>query len=428
MSSTESVNRLQQKLAMEPGSKVFLPLAEHYRRAGQLERAAAVLRSGLKHNPGYVAARVALGRVVLEQGREDEARDLLTDLVREAPDNLLAQKLLREASGGLDPRSRSLDSGSPQEPAPEVSEDFPSRETDARIGDEGVGGEPEGEPGPGPVWASPEDLRGPESFPAPEPGIWKPEDLEPPWREAGVEENSSASTGGDQRFKTVRLDRADLGVGPDAGRGGSVLDPVVEEPPASPEFWEPESQPDMVEMGSAAAQPAENLPDAPEMESAAAQPPENPVALPGDEPVQERVPDPAFVDETHRAVESAFGPGVNLDPEPNPVREEIGEEGSEETTRILRLARLYRRQGDLDRSATVYRDLLDSQPHNEPARRELMEVCGEGLTEISDSDVVPPGEDMERLAPRATVENVADSRRRKVAFLQSWLEHIRVEG
>jgi hypothetical protein len=99
----------------------------------------------------------------------------------------------------------------------------------------------------------------------------------------------------------------------------------------------------------------------------------------------------------------------------------------DESVRLISLARLYRRQGDLDNAASVYRDLLETEPDNSVARRELGELCGDGLTEITDEDIIPSGARVEKAIQAASMETLADARRRKVAFLKSWLEHIRAQ-
>ena len=50
------IDRLALAFAKEPGSKVFIPLAEEYGKAGMWEEAAAVLEDGLKTYPGFIAA------------------------------------------------------------------------------------------------------------------------------------------------------------------------------------------------------------------------------------------------------------------------------------------------------------------------------------------------------------------------------------
>ncbi|MFQ5767920.1 MAG: tetratricopeptide repeat protein, partial [Acidobacteriota bacterium] len=99
MKPVDVLKRLERRLRDDPASKVFLPLAEEHRKAGRTAKAVTILRTGLKENPRYAAARVALGRLLLEQGRKREARLELEEAVRQAPDNLMGARLLAEARG-----------------------------------------------------------------------------------------------------------------------------------------------------------------------------------------------------------------------------------------------------------------------------------------------------------------------------------------
>ncbi|MFQ5720810.1 MAG: tetratricopeptide repeat protein, partial [Acidobacteriota bacterium] len=94
MSSPEGIERLEKRLRSDPTSKVFLPVAEAHRKAGQTERALDLLRAGLEHNPSYIAAQVALARTLMEIGQNDEACLILSDVVSTVPENLLAARLL----------------------------------------------------------------------------------------------------------------------------------------------------------------------------------------------------------------------------------------------------------------------------------------------------------------------------------------------
>ncbi|MFQ5720779.1 MAG: tetratricopeptide repeat protein, partial [Acidobacteriota bacterium] len=107
---------------------------------------------------------------------------------------------------------------------------------------------------------------------------------------------------------------------------------------------------------------------------------------------------------------------------------DVGNVATADLSRLLKLARLYRRQGELDRAARVYRDLLDLDPYHGEARRELAELCGEGLAEINADDIVDTGVVPGVPIPRARMETLGDVRRRRVEFLKSWLDHIRAEG
>jgi len=88
------IQELVARLNRDPDSKIFLQLAEEYRKAGLLEEALLVCKAGLKKHPGYHSARVALGRIYLALNRLEEARAEFEAMVRAAPDNLLANRML----------------------------------------------------------------------------------------------------------------------------------------------------------------------------------------------------------------------------------------------------------------------------------------------------------------------------------------------
>jgi tetratricopeptide (TPR) repeat protein len=90
------IEELEKRLAADPGSRMFVQLAEEYRKAGLLEQAIDCCEKGLKKHPQYPSARVALGRALLEAGELDRARDELEAVLKQAPDNILAYKFLGE--------------------------------------------------------------------------------------------------------------------------------------------------------------------------------------------------------------------------------------------------------------------------------------------------------------------------------------------
>lgn len=88
---------LEERWRREPGSRVFLQLAEELRRSSRLVRAIEVLREGLVLHPGYPSALVALGRDLLENGDPAEAADVLERALAQDPTQLVATKLAVEA-------------------------------------------------------------------------------------------------------------------------------------------------------------------------------------------------------------------------------------------------------------------------------------------------------------------------------------------
>lgn len=91
---TSEIAKLTERIEKDPKSKLFVPLAEEYKKAGDMEMAIHVLTEGLKNNPGYVTAKSFLGRLLFEQGDLAGAKKEFEEVVKAIPDNLLAQRKL----------------------------------------------------------------------------------------------------------------------------------------------------------------------------------------------------------------------------------------------------------------------------------------------------------------------------------------------
>jgi tetratricopeptide (TPR) repeat protein len=92
----EEIEKLRMRVEKDPNSRLFLPLAEEYRKTGMPDEAISVILSGLERQPGYTSARVALGRIYMEKGMIEEARDEFEKVVSAIPDNLFSHKKLAE--------------------------------------------------------------------------------------------------------------------------------------------------------------------------------------------------------------------------------------------------------------------------------------------------------------------------------------------
>ncbi len=92
----EEIEKLRAKLEKDPDSKVFLPLAEEYRKEGMLDEAIEVLQKGLSKYPQYTSARVALGKIYFEKGETEKAKEAFEEVIKTVPDNLFAQRKLAE--------------------------------------------------------------------------------------------------------------------------------------------------------------------------------------------------------------------------------------------------------------------------------------------------------------------------------------------
>ena len=90
------IDELRRRVQNDPASIAFAQLAEEYRRAGMTDDAVRICREGLTRHPGYLSARVTLGRALLDLGEQAEARGEFEFVVAEAPENLAAVRGLAE--------------------------------------------------------------------------------------------------------------------------------------------------------------------------------------------------------------------------------------------------------------------------------------------------------------------------------------------
>lgn len=88
------LQELKAKYEADPGSRLFLQLAEEYRKAELHEEAVRVCRAGLEKHAGYTTARVTLARSLMTLKRLAEAQVELEAVIAAAGDNFLANRYL----------------------------------------------------------------------------------------------------------------------------------------------------------------------------------------------------------------------------------------------------------------------------------------------------------------------------------------------
>ncbi|HUP62780.1 MAG TPA: tetratricopeptide repeat protein [Thermoanaerobaculia bacterium] len=91
------IEELRFRLKTDPKSRLFYPLAEELRKAGQSTEAEQVLRTGLEVHATYLSAWVSLGRVLRELKKDNEAVDALSTALQLDPGNVVAARLLADA-------------------------------------------------------------------------------------------------------------------------------------------------------------------------------------------------------------------------------------------------------------------------------------------------------------------------------------------
>ena len=105
---TLRIDALRRRVRLDPASTAFAPLAEHYRRTGQLEEAIEVCRRGLTRHAAFTDARMTLCWALIEAGRLSEAAVEAERILHANPEHLAAVWALAEIDTRHDDPNRSL--------------------------------------------------------------------------------------------------------------------------------------------------------------------------------------------------------------------------------------------------------------------------------------------------------------------------------
>lgn len=101
MDLEQKIELFSMRLASDPHSRLFAPLADLLRQAGRFEDSLELLDDGLGRHPKYVSALVIKGQALLESGRVDDARAVFGQVLTLDSENFVVLRLMTE-----DARSR----------------------------------------------------------------------------------------------------------------------------------------------------------------------------------------------------------------------------------------------------------------------------------------------------------------------------------
>ncbi len=93
---TSEIEKLEKRWAENPKGRNFAPLADAYRKAGELDRALELCTAGLELHPDYVSAHIVFGRCMIDQKNDAGASDVFRKVLTLDPENVLALKILAE--------------------------------------------------------------------------------------------------------------------------------------------------------------------------------------------------------------------------------------------------------------------------------------------------------------------------------------------
>ena len=96
MAYTSEIEKLEKRWAENPKGRNFAPLADAYRKAGELDRAIELCKSGLERHPDYVSAHIVYGRCLVDQRQDIAAGEVFQKVLTLDPENILALRVLAE--------------------------------------------------------------------------------------------------------------------------------------------------------------------------------------------------------------------------------------------------------------------------------------------------------------------------------------------
>lgn len=108
-SHREEIAKLEALYASNPGGRVFVHLAEAYRKAGELELARGILGEGLSRHPDSASGFVVLGRVLTDLGEGGEAEQAFRRVLELDAGNLIALRGLGDLAVESGRRSEALE-------------------------------------------------------------------------------------------------------------------------------------------------------------------------------------------------------------------------------------------------------------------------------------------------------------------------------
>lgn len=409
--TSERLEALEARWSSDKHSRVFLQLADEYRRLGRPGDAVRVLEEGLAENPRYPAAQVALGRCQLDLGQTAAAAETLERVVASDPTQMVAYRLLVDAyvAQGKPEEARQrlriyslLNDADPE--IAELRRRIGKLERQDRPEDETAAGwTPTPEP-PAPV----EPVFAEPAASEPEPASLEPSEAKlDPFPDLAASAPATAEPGEDP-FPDLAAPRPVRGAAPDDDLFGLAPPPPAAEdlgpsdpfdlglsgPPPAPDLSSlleplPPSRPEP---------PREVLPEEASVEAAEAEergepgmeveaepealfvvgeaPPEDappPVAPAASEGAPAPSPEPPTTsmvteEELEEVDEVAGAPGERALPPP----------GQEADRPTVTLGLLYLRQGHTREAEEIFRSVLDRDPDNVEALRHLEEI-GEQL-------------------------------------------------
>ena len=99
MASTARIDELKKKFDENP-RRYFAPLANEFRKAGEIEQAIMICEEFLPQQPGHMSGHIVYGQALFEAGRLEDSRTVFETALTLDPENLIALRHLGDIARG----------------------------------------------------------------------------------------------------------------------------------------------------------------------------------------------------------------------------------------------------------------------------------------------------------------------------------------
>ncbi|MEO0191020.1 MAG: tetratricopeptide repeat protein, partial [candidate division WOR-3 bacterium] len=90
------IARLAERYNKDPKSRIFVQLADAYRKNNMVDEALEVLNQGLQYHPQYPLAHLILGKCYFDKRMYNQAKDALEKTIELDPVNIVALRMLAQ--------------------------------------------------------------------------------------------------------------------------------------------------------------------------------------------------------------------------------------------------------------------------------------------------------------------------------------------
>lgn len=95
------IAKLSERFSKDPKSRIFVQLADAYRKNGMIDEALEVLKQGLKFHPQYPLAHLIMGRCYFDKRQYTQAKESFETVIKFDPQNIVALRTLVQVTENL---------------------------------------------------------------------------------------------------------------------------------------------------------------------------------------------------------------------------------------------------------------------------------------------------------------------------------------